>query len=161
MKYTVNYQFGIPLSKYQIIQTSDNIDLIMEGIEKGIKSYLCNNQTANLLLYQLVDTNPRFVSFDIIKSSGIPHLDIKICDRKKNIICQFYNNKDLHQMLYNRLTFLKDYDTYLKHLSTLNKDKLSKLYEEIYSKKPNFIMTKMCIITHLLDNKKREFIKGY
>jgi hypothetical protein len=162
MLFTQYSSHGVLMSNYRIYETGRDALIIIENIKYRILNYLERNIKTDFLFYQVENVDPNLVSYNIVRSSNFPHLHIKINKRKLKNICIFYGNKKLKKLVYDKLDFLKDYDSFLEHLETLNKKDLVELYIQIYGQEPKMsFFKKRRMFDMLLDNKKREFIKNY
>ncbi|XWV26952.1 hypothetical protein QJ857_gp0097 [Tupanvirus soda lake] len=146
---------------YKVYDTSDNIDNMVSSIQCALLLALENKSRINLILYQVEDIDPRFVSRNFIESSTFPWCKIKIDGNSKKI-CTFYGNQSLFNQIYPKLSLLDDYQRYVNDIEWLDEPNLNHAYEQVFNKKASFIFNKKeKILKKLVKQKKFELVNTY
>lgn len=150
MSYDTYYIQDTLLSNYHILHTTRELYEIINYTKRHIINNIKTKNKVNLLLYNVINVDPKLVSYQFITSSNFQWLQIII--KNKTNLCQFYGNTELHKSLYDSFYFLKDYNSYKNKLTNLSKKDLKKIYYDIYNRKPIFL-SKNTIIKWLLKRK--------
>ena len=161
MLYVDYYNNIFYFTNYKMLDTSDNIDKVISGIQNILIRALENKFNINLMVYQVNDVDLCSISYNIIKSYNFPWCNIKISGKDIKI-CSFYGDKNLYKNIYQHFDLLNDYDKYIKDIDSLNVKTIEDIYEQIFNKKAKFIFKKRSkMLKQLIKQKKIELIEIY
>ncbi|BCS83701.1 hypothetical protein QLL95_gp0422 [Cotonvirus japonicus] len=141
MLYKLNNEYGIEISKYNIIQAGYDIDEIYEKLKECICHIICNNQKSNIIIYQIKGINPSLVSYDIVVSSNYPFVRFKT-GYYRNYLYYINGDKTLMNKIYKKIPNLLTYRKYYNSIVNLNKKNLSEIYVKTFNKKTPKIFPK-------------------
>lgn len=146
--------------EYKILNTSDDINVIINDLSKKIILSLGNNFLHRYLMYQVENIDPKMVSYNIILSSAFPYVNINVNKMGEEKICDFYGDNDLCRYVYENIDFLKIYDQYVFDIKRLDKNDLEKIFVMTFGKKPKYFYNiRNKILEKLFESKKNEIIR--
>lgn len=143
------------IDHYKIIDTDDNVDKLLNRLKCTIVNDVFNNSNRFYVFYK---TNQYYakVSYNTLIKYNLPHTIIHIINNSRTLI-RMNRDRELTNMIYNKLDFLHVYNKYKSELLTINKKQLLDIYILTFDSSPLFI-SKQSLINCLLKYKRNEII---
>lgn len=152
------YYCGYTLD-YKILECGENFDKIVDCLKSVLHSNLKTNRyfITKYMIYEVEGINPRFVSYNIIKSSGCPHILVYFCPEDRQLIKYYGTCSRLVKNIHDKFSMLKNFYFFQEDINKKHKKELIALCKKKGIKK-SFFDNKTDIIVKLIKNEASVFL---
>lgn len=138
---------GVNITDYRIIATTNNINDINDRLSAVIATSL-SNYDVRYLIYSVKGVDPNLVSYDVVKSSTFPHVNLIIHRMYSPTLATLTGDKKLRNSIY--IPCLTNYNNYANQLRAMKKKEVKKILNGWC-----VVCTKKNIIRLILVNEKK------